>query len=109
MEKKVSYRATVIIPVYNRGDMVHMAFNSLLAQTVPFDKIQVLIVNDGSTDDSLSICEKLAEPYDNVFVLDKPNGGLSSARNFGLTHAEGKYIFYLDDDDLIPAMTKLIW
>ena len=105
MEKKVSYRATVIIPVYNRGDMVHMAFNSLLAQTVPFDKIQVLIVNDGSTDDSLSICEKLAEPYDNVFVLDKPNGGLSSARNFGLAHAEGKYIFYLDDDDALTPET----
>ncbi len=99
------YRATVIVPVYNRGHMVHMAFESLLAQTIDFDQLQVLIVNDGSTDDSLETCKKLAEPYKNVFVLDKPNGGLSSARNFGLDHAEGKYIFFLDDDDKLSEET----
>lgn len=105
MSKKFNYRATVIIPIYNRGDMVNIAFNSLLAQTIPFEQVQVLIVNDGSTDDSLSICRKLAEPYKNVEVLDKPNGGVSSARNFGLMNAEGKYIIYLDDDDMISPET----
>ncbi len=105
MKTKFNYRATVIIPIFNRGDMVHIAFESLLAQTIPFEQVQVLIVNDGSTDDSLSVCRKLAEPYNNVKVLDKPNGGVSSARNFGLKNAEGKYIIYLDDDDMISPET----
>lgn len=107
MDSKFNYRATVIIPVYNRGDMVHMAFNSLLDQTIPFEDIQVLIVNDGSTDDSLETCRKLTENYNNVTVLDKPNGGISSARNFGMSHATGKYIFFLDDDDELSRDTVL--
>ncbi len=105
MNSKFNYRATVIIPVYNRGDIVHLAFNSVLAQTMPFEQIQVLIVNDGSTDDSLEICKKLAEPYDNVTVLDKPNGGISSTRNYGMDNAGGKYIFFLDDDDELSEET----
>ncbi len=105
MSPLFNYRATVIIPVYNRGDMVHIAFNSVLSQTLSFEQIQVLIVNDGSTDDTLEICRKLAEPYDNVTVLDKPNGGISSARNYGLDHAQGKYIVFLDDDDRISPDT----
>lgn len=107
MNTNFKYRATVIIPVYNRGDMVHMAFNSLLEQTIPFADIQVLIVNDGSTDNSLELCLELANGYDNVTVLDKPNGGISSTRNFGMDHAEGKYIFFLDDDDELSSETIL--
>ncbi len=105
MNKKFNYRATVIIPIFNRGDMVHIAFESLLSQTIPFGDMQILIINDGSTDDSLSVCQKLAEPYANVQVLDKPNGGVSSARNHGLKNAEGKYIIYLDDDDILSDDT----
>ena len=102
---KFKYRATVIIPIYNRGHMVNVAFDSLLKQNIRFENIQVLIVNDGSTDDSFNVCRKLAEPYTNVFVIDKPNGGVSSARNCGLKHAEGKYIFFLDDDDMLSPET----
>ncbi len=105
MSSDFNYRASVIIPVYNRGNSVHVAFESLLEQTLPFDCIQVIIVNDGSTDDSLEICKKLTEPYDNAVVLDKPNGGQSSARNLGLDYARGKYIFYLDDDDKLAPET----
>lgn len=105
MNTQPKYLATVIIPCFNRGDVIHLAFDSLLEQTIPFEKLQVLIVNDGSTDNSLEICQKMAEPYSNVFVFDKPNGGISSTRNYGLDHAEGKYIVYLDDDDTLAPET----
>ncbi len=101
------YRASVIIPVYNRGHLVHIAFDSLQKQTIPFQDIQVIFVNDGSTDDSLSICQSYAEKFSNVLVLDKENGGLSSTRNMGLKHARGKYIFFLDDDDELAPNTIL--
>lgn len=100
-----SYKFSVIIPVYNRGDMVHIAFDSVKNQTMKFDDIEVLIVNDGSTDDSLEKCKKLAEGHGNVKVLDKPNGGISSARNFGIKNATGKYIAFLDDDDALETET----
>lgn len=101
------YRASVIIPVYNRGHLVHIAFNSLKKQTIPFKDLQIILVNDGSTDDSLEVCQKYAEKHPNVLVLDKENGGLSSTRNYGIKHAKGKYIFYLDDDDELAPDTIL--
>ena len=100
-----SYKFTVIIPVYNRGDMVHIAFESVKNQTMNFDDIEVLIVNDGSTDDSLKKCRALAGNSKNVKVLDKPNGGISSARNCGIKNATGKYIAFLDDDDALEEKT----
>lgn len=103
------YKISVIIPVYNSGSSVKIAFDSVKKQTMDFNDIEVLLVNDGSTDDSLEKCREIAAGYDNVKVLDKPNGGVSSARNFGLNHAAGKYIAFLDDDDTVsPASFEAI-
>ncbi len=93
------YRVSVIIPVYNRGHLVNIAFDSLRKQTINFNDMQIIIVNDGSTDNSLEVCREYEKQYSNVLVLDKKNGGLSSTRNYGMKHAAGKYIMFLDDDD----------
>lgn len=101
------YRASVIIPVYNRGHLVHIAFDSVRKQNMPFENLQIILVNDGSTDNSLEICQNYAEQYTNVLVLNKQNGGLSSTRNYGIQHATGKYMFFLDDDDELAPDTIL--
>ena len=93
MDKKLS----VIVPVYNAERFVERCINSLINQT--YKNLEILLVNDGSKDASLSICQKFAEQDDRIKVLDKPNGGASSALNLGLKHATGDYIGFCDADD----------
>ena len=90
---------SVIIPVYNVEDFVDRCLFSILKQS--YKNYEAIVVNDGSTDTSLQIC-KLYEKLDNRFkVYTKPNGGLSSARNYGLEQATGKYVTYVDSDDML--------
>jgi len=87
---------TIIIPVYNRVQLLNQAIDSALNQTHPH--IQVIVVDDGSPIDPWPI----VEPYGRrVEFLRKPNGGLASARNYGLTHARGVFAHFLDDDDFL--------
>ena len=90
---------SVIVPVYNVEKYLPKCVDSILAQT--YKELEIILVNDGSKDDSLTICKAYAERYDNVKLIDKPNGGLSSARNAGLQIATGEYIGYVDSDDWI--------
>ena len=89
------------MPVYNVEKYLDQAIGSLLEQTIEFeDNIQLILVNDGSTDESGKICEFYQKEYpDNIIYLDKPNGGVSSARNAGLPYADGEYITFMDSDD----------
>lgn len=96
-------RISVIIPVYNVENYLHYAMDSLFRQT--YKNFEVILVNDGSTDDSGRLCEEYAQQYDNVFVYHKKNGGLSDARNFGVENAKTDWIFFLDPDDYIEAFT----
>ena len=84
---------SVVIPVYNIRDYVERCVRSVLAQ--PDVPLEVLIVDDGSTDDSGAVCDALAAEDSRVTVIHKPNGGLSDARNYGLCHAQGEYILFL--------------
>ena len=94
------YLFTIISAVYNSEKYIDELMESLLNQTIGFENIQVILVNDGSKDNSLSVCKKYEKLYgDNVLVIDKENGGVSSARNTGLLHAEGKYLNFIDSDD----------
>ena len=97
------YKATVIIPVYNVEKFVESCLASLTEQTIGFENIEVLLVNDGSTDSSEKICKGFADKYENVVLYSKENEGLSKTRNYALTRANGKYIFFLDSDDRLRA------
>ncbi len=88
---------TVVVPVYNMGDYVERAVNCLLQQE--YESYEIIIIDDGSTDNSPEIADMLAEKYDNVSVVHKNNGGLSSARNCGIDVANGDFIIFPDPDD----------
>ncbi|MGN0549755.1 MAG: glycosyltransferase family A protein [Acutalibacteraceae bacterium] len=99
------YKATVLVPVYNVEKFLRGCLQSLTEQTIGFENIEVVLVNDGSTDNSEAICREFAEKYDNVFLYSKENEGLSKTRNYGLARSHGKYIFFLDSDDRLRADT----
>lgn len=95
MEQKIS----VIVPVYNAQNSLDRCIQSLLNQT--YTNIEILLVNDGSRDDSLEICQRYAQMDPRIVVLDKPNGGVSSARNAGLDAAKGEFVMFCDSDDWV--------
>ena len=102
-------KVTVIVPVYNCEEYIPACLQSLLAQTLPQSEFEVLLINDGSTDNSAEICRRLAEEHANVRFFDKENGGVSSTRNMGIENAEGKYFLFLDaDDTLTPDTLKTV-
>lgn len=92
---------SVIIPVYNVENYLHETIESVVDQTIGFEEnIQLILVNDGSKDGSLDICREYEKKYPrNVTVVDKENGGVSSARNTGIEYIRGKYVNFLDSDD----------
>lgn len=90
---------SIIVPVYNVGKYLRFCIDSLLSQT--YSDIEVILVNDGSVDDTGAICDEYAGKYANVKVIHGPNGGVSFARNKGLLMATGEYIAFVDGDDWI--------
>jgi Glycosyl transferase family 2 len=86
---------SVLVPTYERGTLIGEALDSLLAQT--YEKFEAIVVDDGSTDDTRAVVAAYQDPRIKYFY--KPNGGLSSARNFGLDRASGEFIAFLDSDD----------
>lgn len=88
---------TVIIPAYNAESTVETAVRSVLCESV--DGVEVVAVDDGSSDGTLAVLTSLCRELPQLKVYSKPNGGVSSARNFGLERASGKYIMFLDADD----------
>ncbi|MGI6445950.1 MAG: glycosyltransferase family 2 protein [Candidatus Ozemobacteraceae bacterium] len=94
---------TVIMAVYNVKDYICRSIESFLAQTLT--NFELLLVDDGSTDDSGKICDEYAESDSRIKVFHKPNGGVASARALGLEKATGKYIIHSDPDDWVePEM-----
>jgi glycosyltransferase involved in cell wall biosynthesis len=91
-------KVSVIVPAYNVCNYIEDALSSLECQT--FQDFEVLIVNDGSTDNTVDIVQTFVERDSRFKLLHKKNGGLSSARNFGILHATGEYIALLDGDDM---------
>ena len=94
-DKKVS----IIIPIYNISAYIDQAIESACSQT--YKNIEVILVDDGSTDNSPEKCDAWAAKDDRIIVIHKENGGLSDARNKGLDLAKGDYIYFLDGDDYI--------
>ena len=94
-------KITVIIPAYNIENLITRCVESVVKQTYPEELIQILVVDDGSTDNTGRIIDELADKYSNVTALHEPNGGSSRARNYALSNAEGDYIGFVDSDDYI--------
>lgn len=92
---------SVIMPVYNVEDTVVKAIDSVLNQTMK--ELELILVNDGSTDNSGQICDEYAAKDTRIRVIHKENGGLSSARNAGLNKASGKYVTFIDSDDYLET------
>lgn len=100
------YKISVIMPVYNSALYIGEAIESVVAQTIGIENIQLIIVNDGSTDNSAKIIKSYKERYpESITCLEKENGGVASARNEALKHIEGKYTAFLDPDDTAKPNT----
>ncbi len=99
---------TVVIPVYNIEDFLPECLDSVIGQS--YTNLEILVVNDGSTDGSLKICREYASRDKRITVISQENGGLSAARNTGIAAATGKYITFVDSDDYLhPDMLNLLY
>lgn len=94
---------TIIVPIYKAQKYVKHCVNSILKQS--YDNFELLLIEDGSPDNSLKICTRLASQDNRIRVIHKENGGVSSARNRGIVEAEGEFIFFCDADDWIEKNT----
>lgn len=92
-------KISIIIPLYNREKLIKRCLDSILSQGI--DNIDIIVVDDGSTDDSLSTVEDISKNNPCIKVLHKENGGASSARNLGIKNATGEYLMFVDSDDYI--------
>ena len=92
-------KTSIIIPIYNSEKYLHKLLESVINQT--YKDIEIILVNDGSTDNSLNICEEFRSRDNRIKICNKANGGVSSARNEGIETATGEYITFIDADDYI--------
>ena len=96
-----NFKISVIIPIYNAGKYLHRCIDSILSQS--YCNLEILLIDDGSTDASGYICDEYAKKDSRVKVFHKENGGASNARNTGLDHCTGEWISFVDADDyLLP-------
>ena len=95
----MKYKITIIVPIYNAQKYIRKCIDSILKQT--YKNFQLILINDGSTDESLKICKEFTNLDNRIKLIDKTNGGVSTARNVGIKEAEGDYIFFIDADDYI--------
>ncbi|APC49616.1 hypothetical protein BME96_16080 [Virgibacillus halodenitrificans] len=94
-----SPKVSIIIPIYNSEEFLDKCIKSVINQT--YSNLEIILVNDGSTDKSLEICRKFKKIDSRIILIDKENGGVSTARNTGLDIATGDYIGFVDSDDFI--------
>jgi len=109
---KYSKLLSIIIPVYNGEQYISQLVDSIVKHNdEPF--YEIIIVDDGSTDNSFSVCQSLEQKYPSVRTFHKTNGGIASSRNFGLDKATGEFITFCDQDDIVingyrPFIDKII-
>ena len=94
-------KLSIIIPVYNVEKYVERCLRSILNQGVSEKEYEIIIQNDGSTDNSLAIVERVVKEYSNCLVFSSQNRGLSAARNAAFCHASGHCVWFVDSDDWI--------
>ena len=90
---------SIVVPVYNVAPYLEQCVDSLLAQT--YQQLEVILVDDGSTDESGVICDRYGAADSRVKVVHRENGGLATARNSGMPEVTGKYVYFMDSDDYL--------
>lgn len=98
---EINYKISIIVPIYNTGIYLKKCIDSLLNQTL--QDIEIILIDDGSTDESKDICDEYAKRDNRVSVIHKKNEGVSIARNTGIKKAKGNYIGFIDSDDWIES------
>ena len=106
-----SYKVSIIVPIYNVASKIQKGLDSLVTQT--YKNIEILLINDGSKDDSLTVCQSFADKDKRIYVFDKENSGAGETRNLGLDHATGDFVMFMDADDwyeskMVEYMLSLI-
>ena len=99
MKQKTDIKVTVVVPVYNKCDYVESCLLSVLGQQ--FEGLEVVAVDDGSTDGSGDICDRLAQQHSALRVIHVENGGVTAARRIGVEKARGRYVTFVDSDDMV--------
>ena len=97
----IEMKLSIIVPVYNVIDYLAKCLDSLLAQDLPQNEYEIIVVNDGSTDNSREIAQEYADKYANITLINQENQGLSGARNTGIASARGEYVQFVDSDDYL--------
>ena len=101
---------SIIIPIFNNSQVLHRTLTSVLNQGLSQNNYEIILVNDGSTDNSLEICKEYANKNPSIKVISQPNQGVASARNYGIKAAQGDFIYFMDADDyLMPYSLKYIY
>ena len=96
-------KLSIIVPVYNVADYLAKCLDSLLTQDLPQNEYEIIVVNDGSTDNSGDIAQQYADKYAGITLINQANQGLSGARNTGIQQAKGDYIQFVDSDDYLEV------
>lgn len=91
---------SVVVPVYNVEKYIERCLDSLVRQKFGYE-YEIIIVNDGTKDNSMTIADRFASEYDFIRIITQQNAGLSAARNTGLANARGEYIAFVDSDDFV--------
>ena len=97
----INKKVSIIVPVYNVEGYIEECLSSLCEQT--YTNIEIIVVDDGSTDRSGNICDMYSQKDQRIVVYHKENGGLSSARNYGLLYIKGEYVTFIDSDDYLNS------
>lgn len=98
-------KVSIVVPVYNTAKYLEKCLNSICSQT--YHNLEIILIDDGSTDQSLNICNSFAEKDSRIHVVHQENKGLSNARNKGMELATGSYISFFDSDDYVePNMIE---
>ena len=98
---------SIIIPNYNNEDYIFNCLNSCVNSKVAKGRVEIVFIDDGSTDNSLNEVLKFSEEHDNVKIIKKQNAGVSSARNIGIQASQGRFITFLDSDDEINNQSSI--
>lgn len=93
------YKLSIVIPVFKVEKYIRKCLSSLLQQDADETSFEIIIVNDGTPDNSMAICEEFASCYNNITIVTQVNQGLSAARNAGLSLCQGEYVWFFDSDD----------